>query len=144
MLVAMSKIIVMWAASCISYELEYVYTLGLICCRKGMESWQYGSQNHRLCHKAWLKVYLHCLWWMWDQVSTLYNVCSVHRGATMSTSEDVQYIGEISWYMWGDAMSTSGGCSSTSGGYHEYIGRCSVHRGMFSTSGFSIEIQRIL
>ena len=34
-----------------------------------------------------------------------------------------------------------GGCSvhwgvfSTSGGYHEYIGGCSVHRGMFSTSG---------
>ena len=24
---------------------------------------------------------------------------------------------------------------STSGGYHEYIGGCSVHRGMFSTSG---------
>ena len=23
---------------------------------------------------------------------------------------------------------------STSGGYHEYIGGCSVHRGMFSTS----------
>ena len=33
---------------------------------------------------------------------------------------------------------------STSGGYHEYIGGCSVHRGMFSTSEFSIEIERIL
>ena len=32
---------------------------------------------------------------------------------------------------------------STSGGYHEYIGGCSVHRGMFSTSEFSIEIQDI-
>ena len=69
-------------------------------------------------------------------------------------------------------MSTSGGyheyiggCSvhrrdtmSTSGGYHEYIGGCSVHRGdimihvgdtmstsgVFSTSEFSIEIERIL
>ena len=58
-------------------------------------------------------------------VLTLYNVCSVHRetfstlGDTMSTlrgstSEDVQYI-------WGDTMSTSGG-------HHEYIGECSVHR----------------
>ena len=42
--------------------------------------------------------------------------CSVHRGDTMSTS----------------------------GGYHEYIGGCSVHWGMFSTSEFSIEIERIL
>ena len=54
----------------------------------------------------------------------------------MSTSGDVQYIG-------GDTMSTSGG-------YHEYIGGISwvhrgisVHRGMFSTSEFSIEIERI-
>ena len=30
-------------------------------------------------------------------------------------------------------MSTSGDTMSTSGGYHEYIGQCSVHRGMFST-----------
>ena len=30
------------------------------------------------------------------------------------------------------------------GGYHEYIGGCSVHRGMFSTSEFLIEIERIL
>ena len=33
---------------------------------------------------------------------------------------------------------------STSGGYHEYIRGCSVHWGMFSTSEFSIEIERIL
>ena len=33
---------------------------------------------------------------------------------------------------------------STSGGYHEYIGGCSVHRGMFSTLEFSIEIEKIL
>ena len=32
-------------------------------------------------------------------------------------------------------MSTSGDTMSTSGGYHEYIAGCSVHRGMFSTSG---------
>ena len=41
-------------------------------------------------------------------------------------------------------MSTSGDIMSTSGGYHEYIGGCSVHRGKFSTSEFSIEIERIL
>ena len=99
--------------------------------------------------------------------------CSVHRGESwvhrgrdimstsgrdiMSTSGEVQYIGGISW--------------SDVGGYHEYIGWCSVHRGipwvhrrdtmstsgiswvhrgcsvhqgMFSTSGVSIEIERIL
>ena len=33
---------------------------------------------------------------------------------------------------------------STLGGYHEYIGGCSVHGGIFSTSEFSIEIERIL
>ena len=33
---------------------------------------------------------------------------------------------------------------STSGGYHEYIGGCSVNRGMFSTAEFSIEIESIL
>ena len=43
----------------------------------------------------------------------------MHVGGTMSTSEDVQYIG----------------------GYHEYIGG---YRGMFSTLGFSIEIERFL
>ena len=41
-----------------------------------------------------------------------YNVCSVHRGDTISTSEGYhEYIG-------------GGG-----GGYLEYIGGCSVHRG---------------
>ena len=29
------------------------------------------------------------------------------------------------------------------GGYHECIGGCSVHWGMFSTLGVSIEIERI-
>ena len=47
------------------------------------------------------------------KVFTLYNVCSVHRGM-FSTSGGVQYIGGITM--------------STSGGYHEYIGGCSVHR----------------
>ena len=37
-----------------------------------------------------------------------------------------------------------GGYHEYMGGYHEYIGGCSVHRGMFSTSEFSIEIERIL
>ena len=50
--------------------------------------------------------------------------CSVHRGAIMMHV--------------GDTMSTSQG-------YHEYIGRISwVHWGVFSTSGFSIEIERFL
>ena len=45
-------------------------------------------------------------------IITLYNVCSVHQGDTMSTL--------------GDTMSASGG-------YHEYIGGCSVHRGDIMT-----------
>ena len=47
---------------------------------------------------------------------TLYNVCSVHRGV----------------------FSTSGDTMSTSGGYHEYIGGCSVHRGdiMMNVGGY--------
>ena len=40
-------------------------------------------------------------------------------------------------------MSTSGDIMSTSRGYHDERGGCSVHRGMFSTSEFSIEIERI-
>ena len=35
----------------------------------------------------------------------------------------VQYVGGIPWVHRGDIMSTSGG-------YHEYIGGCSVHRGI--------------
>ena len=73
--------------------------------------------------------------------------CSVHRGV-FSTSggyhEYVQYIGgdtmstsgDVHMFSTsGDTMSTSGDIMSTSGEYHEYIGGCSVHRGMFSTSG---------
>ena len=37
----------------------------------------------------------------------------------------------------GDTMNTSGGYHEYIGGYHDYIGECSVHWGMFSTSGFS-------
>ena len=40
----------------------------------------------------------------------------------------VQYIGGCSVH-WG-VFSTSGDNMSTSGGYHEYIGGCSVHRGI--------------
>ena len=62
-----------------------------------------------------------------EPISTLYNVCSVHRGM-FSTSGDVQYIGGCSVHR-GDTMSTSGG-------HHEYIGGCSVHwRDTMSTSG---------
>ena len=46
-------------------------------------------------------------------------MCSVHRGM-FSTSGDVQYIGGI--------VSTSGDIMMNVGGYHEYIGGCSVHR----------------
>ena len=67
---------------------------------------------------------------------TLYNVCSVHRGTLwvhrgdiMSKSVDVQYIREISWWMWGDTMNTLGDV--------QYIrGIPWVHRGeIMSTSG---------
>ena len=54
----------------------------------------------------------------------------------MSTSGDVQYIGGYHEYI--------RGYHEYIGGYHEYIGGCSVHWRMFSTSGFSIEIERIL
>ena len=53
-----------------------------------------------------------------------------------------EYIGRCSVHQ-GDTMNTLGDIMSILGGYHEYIGGCSVHRGMFSTSGFSIEIERI-
>ena len=50
----------------------------------------------------------------WEEfISTLYNVCSVHRGM-FSTSGDVQYIGGV--------FSTSGGYHEYIGGYHEYMG----------------------
>ena len=55
----------------------------------------------------------------------------------MSTSGDVQYIGDTMSTS-GDIMSTLGDIMSTLGAYHEYIGGCSV------TSGFSIEIERLL
>ena len=100
------------------------------------------SQSKQLlkisCTNFWLKVDILTR----NIVFTLYNVCSVHRGIPwihrgdiMSTSGDVQYIRGISWWMWGDTMSTSGDVQYMGGipwvyrgGYHEYIGRCSVHR----------------
>ena len=59
-------------------------------------------------------------------ITTLYNVCSVHRGM-------FQYIGGggggCSVHQ-GDTMSSLGGYHEYIGGYHdEYIGGCSVHRG---------------
>ena len=45
----------------------------------------------------------------------------------MSTSGDVQYVGDIMMNV-GDTMSTSEGYHEYIGGYHEYIGGCSVHR----------------
>ena len=55
--------------------------------------------------------------------------CSVHRGRSVHRV---------------DTMSTSGHIMSTSVRYHEYVGGCSVHWRMFSTSGFSIKIERFL
>ena len=65
-------------------------------------------------------------------------------GDTMSTSGDimsilrgVQYIGGISSVHRGDIISTSGDFISTSGGYHKYIGRCSVRWGFqYKLKGF--------
>ena len=68
----------------------------------------------------------------------------------MSRSGDVQYIGGYHDAC-GGYHEYIGGYHEYIGGYHEYIGRyheyiggCSVHWGMFSTSGFSIEIERFL
>ena len=47
------------------------------------------------------------------QISTLYNVCSIHRGM-FSTSGVFSTLGEYHEYI---------------GGYHEYIRGCSVHKG---------------
>ena len=48
----------------------------------------------------------------------------------MSTSGGYhEYIGGCSVHR-RDTMSTSGDTMSTSGGYHVYIGGCSVHRGI--------------
>ena len=60
----------------------------------------------------------------------------------------VQYIGGYHEYI-GDIMSTLGdvqyiwGYHDACGGYHEYIRGCSVHWGMLSTLGFSIEIDKV-
>ena len=89
----------------------------------------------------------------------------VHWEDIMSTSGGVQYISGISWvhremfstsegyhvyiggyhkYI-GGIMIHVGGYHEYIGGYHEYIGGISwVHWGMFSTLGFSIEIEMFL
>ena len=77
----------------------------------------------------------------------------VHRWDTMSTLGGYhEYTGGISWVHRGiswvhrrDTISTSVRYHEYIGGYHEYIGGISwVHRGMFSTLGFSTEIERFL
>ena len=66
-------------------------------------------------------------------ITTLYNVCSVHRGM-FSTSGVFSTSGDIMSTS-GD-FSTSGGIMMNVGGYHEYIRGCSVHqRDTLSTSG---------
>ena len=75
--------------------------------------------------------------------------CSVHRGIHDTCGGYHEYIGGYHEYIGGcsvhrgDTMSTSGDIMSTSGDV-QYIGGYSVHREMFSTSKFSIEIERIL
>ena len=59
----------------------------------------------------------------WDmsvrkQIITLFNVCSVHRGDTMRTSGDIMRTSGNVQYI--------GGAQDACGGFHEYIGRCSL------------------
>ena len=73
-------------------------------------------------------------------------------------TRDVQYIGGVQ-YIQRTSLVHHGDIMSTLGGYHEYTGGYSVHwrdimsisggyreyiRDIMSTSGFSIEIERIL
>ena len=61
----------------------------------------------------------------------------IHVGGYHEYIGDVQHIGGYHEYI--------GGYHEYIRGYHEYIrGISSVHRGMFSTSEFSIELERIL
>ena len=48
---------ILWAAKCTHHKKGQ-----MVCCWKGMENLQCGSQNHHVCHIAWLKAYLHYLW----------------------------------------------------------------------------------
>ena len=89
------------------------------------------------------------LWVHRGMFSTLGDIM-IHVGDTMSTSRGYhtsggyheyirgyhEYIRGISWVHQGDIMSTLGDV--------QYIRGCSVHQGMFSTSGFPIEIEKIL
>ena len=42
---------ILWAAKCTHHKKGQ-----MVCCWKGMENLQCGSQNHHVCHTAWLKV----------------------------------------------------------------------------------------
>ena len=79
--------------------------------------------------------------------TTLYNVCSVHRGMFSTSGGYHEYIGGYHEYT--GSVQYIGGYHDACGGYHEYIVGCSVHWripwvhrriswvhwGMFSTSG---------
>ena len=67
----------------------------------------------------------------------------VHRGYHDACGGYHEYVGGCAVHQ-GDTMSTVGGYHEYIGGYYEYIGGCWVHWRMFSTSGFSIEIERFL
>ena len=56
---AISKVIIIWAAPCISYQLGNINTIGrarMGYCSKGMENWQCGNHSHHVCHGAWCEV----------------------------------------------------------------------------------------
>ena len=91
-------------------------------------------------------------------VCPVYWGCSVHWGDTMSTLGDtmshwgdtMSTLGDTMSH-WGDTMSTSGDIMSTSGNFMStsgdimmYVGDIMSTLGMFSTSGFSIYIERLL
>ena len=60
-----------WAAKCTHHKKGQI-----VCCWKGMENLQCGSQNHHVGHIAWLKAYLHYLWWMsiYDKLAEIFKL----------------------------------------------------------------------
>ena len=65
-LVAISKTIIVWAASCISYELWNVYIICRVRWYVAGKEWKIDNVEVKLITFV---IYLHCLWWMWDQCS---------------------------------------------------------------------------
>ena len=53
---------ILWAAKCTHHKKGQ-----MVCCWKGMENLQCGSQNHYVCHIAWF----------WKLTSTIYDECEI-------------------------------------------------------------------